>query len=326
VKFEKILTFLIVHNEAIIQWTLAAIIGSSAWVFFRSMFGSGLKRSEAMIDANLSEVSAILQKILAQTSGLPMVAVGGAVAPGATAQAAAGALGAGASIPSGAIDVAELEKVKKTLIVTEEELAKYKADPLSEKFKAQSILLDELKSKLAEYEILEDDIADLSLYKDENARLKAELENFKNSGQTPESIVEEFASVVDQNKGVETAGENVTELPVTGDPMADFASAIQAEKGPASIPTEAAPPPPVEAPVEAAASAPTETPAPGGAADAGGATADLFAEFSGNLDTDRVMEELVHLEKMAGADGKEALEEQLDTDKMVAEAASLPKA
>src|SRR5690606_1507931 len=37
----------------------------------------------------------------------------------------------------------------------------------------------ELEAKLSEYEVLEDDIADLSLYKEENARLKSELERLK---------------------------------------------------------------------------------------------------------------------------------------------------
>ena len=239
--FEKILNFLIVHNVAIIQWTLAVILGSSAWIFFRSMFGKGasVRASEALIDGNLSEVSAVLQRLLAQAGTMPALATAasGAV-PGATAQAAAatpsGEPGAGAVVASGPLTSEELERLKKTLAITEEELAKLKADPLADKFKAQSIKLEELQSKLAEYEILEDDIADLSLYKDENARLKAELENFKSSGQTPESIVEEFASVVEGNKGVEIETNGVAELPVTGDPMADFASAIESGKGGAS--------------------------------------------------------------------------------------------
>ena len=37
----------------------------------------------------------------------------------------------------------------------------------------------ELEAKLAEYEILEDDIADLSLYKDENTKLRGEIERLK---------------------------------------------------------------------------------------------------------------------------------------------------
>jgi hypothetical protein len=44
--------------------------------------------------------------------------------------------------------------------------------------------LNELKARLAEYEIIEDDIADLALYREENARLKAELDNLKVSAST----------------------------------------------------------------------------------------------------------------------------------------------
>ena len=42
--------------------------------------------------------------------------------------------------------------------------------------------ITDLKARLAEYEIIEDDIADLALYKEENARLKREIEQARNVG------------------------------------------------------------------------------------------------------------------------------------------------
>lgn len=42
--------------------------------------------------------------------------------------------------------------------------------------------IEELQARLSEYEIIEDDIADLSLFKEENAQLKAELERLRAEG------------------------------------------------------------------------------------------------------------------------------------------------
>lgn len=49
--------------------------------------------------------------------------------------------------------------------------------------------LVELQAKLAEYEIIEDDIADLSMYKEENKKLKAELATLKAAVETAQTQV-----------------------------------------------------------------------------------------------------------------------------------------
>ena len=52
--------------------------------------------------------------------------------------------------------------------------------------------IDELEARLQEYEIIEDDIADLSLYKAENDKLKAQLESLKSGDVVaPEPVAEE---------------------------------------------------------------------------------------------------------------------------------------
>ena len=76
--------------------------------------------------------------------------------------------------------------------------------------------ISELEAKLAEYEVLEDDIADLSLYKEENARLKTELDRLKGGGapsaeeaaevpepEESEDLVKEFAEAVGKDPDVE---------------------------------------------------------------------------------------------------------------------------
>ena len=114
------------------------------------------------------------------------------------------------------------------------------ADKLSSRIK-------ELEAKLAEYEILEDDIADLSLYKEENARLRSELEKLKagEAGSEPvlpakpaaaansqasmgEDIVAGLVEAVSQE--VATTNQAMGEIQETGNALDDFASAMQLEK------------------------------------------------------------------------------------------------
>lgn len=55
--------------------------------------------------------------------------------------------------------------------------------------RALQIKLADLQAKLAEYEIIEDDIADLSMYKEENKKLKAELATLKAVVETAQTQV-----------------------------------------------------------------------------------------------------------------------------------------
>lgn len=64
-------------------------------------------------------------------------------------------------------------------------------------FKALEVKVKELQAKLGEYEIIEDDIANLSTYKSENSKLKTELENLR---KRLSSSVEETGSVSENVK------------------------------------------------------------------------------------------------------------------------------
>jgi len=374
-KFAAFLSFWMAHNESIIQWMVATIIGFCTFLVFRSFFGK--KTSEAPVVAGVDPaVQDLLRKVLDQTSVLEK-AMMSAPAPVAAAPGAATVVMAPPAV--GGVDPAELEKLKKLIEERDVELNQLKNDPAAGKLRDQIEKVQELQNRLKEYEILEDDIADLSLYKEENARLKSELQRLVGgaapaaAAPTPaekegDALVDQFAKVVDQTKGMETAApstEGMANLPQTGDPMADFQSAVQKEKSEAEdktiaqvaatldTPSTAEAPaipevaavaaeaptlsvvPPVEAqaaPSEESAAAAMLSAEP--VAEAGEQTApsgetvatDLFAEFStGNLDTDRVMEEMASLDTLPGADGKDALEGDVDADKMVAEAAGFSK-
>ena len=89
--------------------------------------------------------------------------------------------------------------------------------------------LHDLESKLLEYEIIEDDIADLSRYKEENARLKAELENLgAGSGEkpAPPRTAEPDSEVVDEAED-DIVAEKPQPASLAQDEVDDlFASAI----------------------------------------------------------------------------------------------------
>lgn len=111
----------------------------------------------------------------------------------------------------------------------------------------------ELQTKLSEYEIIEDDIADLSLFKEENKKLKDEIEKLKAATETAQTqvqaaqvAVEAAAAPAPALDPVQTAQAAVTAL---ADVMAAEEAAAKAEEPkPEEIP--------VAAPVAAVATAP----------------------------------------------------------------------
>lgn len=338
--FEKFLTDVTHRSETIIQWLFFAILLLSGVLIARSLFA---KKSEG--PAAEADLHTALEKILSQTAKLEGVAIGAASAPTTVA-------GTGTSFDQAA-QAKEVQALKAELAARDEELTKLKSagvsSPASEELAAR---IKELEAKLSEYEILEDDIADLSLYKEENARLKAEVEGLKNgnvivtspdgattmasgsaadtavSAPSGSDIVAEFAEVVSQAPEDTSASGSKVVVVDTGDPMADFESTVQMEKN-----LSAETPAPVAAAEPAAATSDAQTEAD-----------DLFAEFSqsappepeserepeseaaaaAQLDTEKMMAEMAALVSMEPTAGN-ALEESIDTDKMAAEATTLPK-
>lgn len=347
---EQLLNYVTHRSESIIQWMFFAILLLSGYLIARGLFA---KKSESSSSAGPSpEMEAALQKILDQTAKLESLSIE-KMAPADRAS----------------VD-AEVQALKVAVQQREAELATLKSGGGGGGGGDGEVgaRIKELEAKLAEYEILEDDIADLSLYKEENARLRTEVEKIKGggggtapaaepSGPPPrategEDIVAEFAQAVGQE--TEPAAPAELELPESGDPMADFESAMQkaAEPDPAPEPV-AAPAPAPAAPVAAKpAPAPAAAPVAAAAADPAAQTEadDLFAEFAsanpesepavevvasaatagdgevtgGSLDTDKMMEEMAALVSMEPA-ADAALEESIDTDKMAAEASDFQK-
>lgn len=102
--------------------------------------------------------------------------------------------------------------------------------------------IDELEARLREYEIIEDDIADLSIFKEENARLKTELEQIKSgavasasplsaSAQAPGALTEELTEEAFASEPVASVGASVAasaEQPASDD-LADLEALVDQE-------------------------------------------------------------------------------------------------
>ena len=318
---EHSLQFWIQHNEAIIQWIVVAILATTALWLIR-MLTDKPKKDAPVATANLGELEETLKKLLERASAV----VATPTSPTLEQAFANNSSGAPSADPG---LKAELEKREKEIAELKNQLSAVpKAD--TSQYTAK---IAELETKLAEYEILEDDIADLSLYKEENIRLKEELGKVKGGGEAP---VEAVATAVVATE-VTSAAEAFPEFPGEEAPAAATPDPVAATPAPEPVPAKKenlvaefeeavkqVTPPPV-APV-AAAPTPTPTapaPAPAAAATPDVDTDDILAEFAGEgLDTDKMLAEIESLNQ-AGAADSSALEEASDINKMVEEATKL---
>lgn len=102
--------------------------------------------------------------------------------------------------------------------------------------------VSELQAKLAEYEIIEDDIADLSLFKDENKKLKDEVERLKAAAETAKTQIQSVQASVaapEVKSKIKTEAESPLkfeksdkfELDPADDVMKEFAQALAIQSG-----------------------------------------------------------------------------------------------
>jgi hypothetical protein len=269
---------------------------------------------------------------------------GSSAAPG-TAQVGASAGAGGGNTPALSAD---MEALKKEL----ESRAQIIGELQSQVSKAREAnntgeLLEKIKNlegKLSEYEIIEDDIADLSNFKEENIRLQKELEALKRGGP---QLVDQFADALTAKpmEAVATAATPTAEEK-TADVLSDVVAQAQAQAGELGIDMGTDTSTPGEEILDFAAPAPTasgataapEVAAPATPAAPVEAKADIFGEFSGDspneevdplaalgdIDPDKMLDELKDLNADLSM-GSEALDEAPDIDKMAQEAESLEK-
>jgi hypothetical protein len=185
-----LLTYYAEHVEKIMGIAVALFLGTAIALLLRSIKESSASpsSSQGTSDLDLKSIEETMRKVLG-SSGVSTQA-----APVGTPFSFAGAeLGLG---PDGIVGAdegsrklaalasaiaereAQIAELQKTL--SQGGKAGGEADPatVAELTKIKADFL-ELQAKLSEYEIIEDDIADLSLYKDENARMRSEIESIK---------------------------------------------------------------------------------------------------------------------------------------------------
>lgn len=359
-KLENVLQYVTHHSEAITQWLFLTILLLSGALVARGLFSKKSEDGEApamalgaataaagmgsvVATAPSPELQAALTKIMEQTAKLESISLG-------------------ELNPAGLQQVnTQVEALKRDLQAKESEIAQLKANgdakPTAEAGDLSS-RIKELEAKLAEYEILEDDIADLSLYKEENTRLRAEIEKFRGGdgavapaaappapGPVSAAAAPVQAAVSPEPQRDPSAlAEAVVATSTSDDIVAEFAQAVGQEAVPSGDPALAdveipdtgnpmadfentvklekqiKPSTPAPAPVAAAPSAP--------GASTSDEKDDLFAEFSQSKpqESDELNANLdtdKMMAEMAALVGHEpsgnALEEDVDTDKMVLE-------
>lgn len=316
---ESVVSYIVDHNIAIIEGLIAGIL-LVVLVWGYKILKSPPDESPAGAP-QLGDLEETLKKLLEKASALPAAAAGAA----------------GGSAENGEL-LLEIEMLKKSLQERQAEIDSLKvpgtgATPASGgslsdedklKFEAQ---IKELSGKLAEYEIISEDIADLSFYKEENARLAKQLEA---KGGAPEAAAPAPAAA----KPAEPA------------PAAVAAVADPAPGAVAPTPAAAAKPEPEivgRSKTKEAAAAPAEPAAQAAAED------EIMAEFSqavadqkpaataapapaaaedpgmdlGNMDMEKMMAEATTIQDAPAAEVENALETGLDESKLLEEASAL---
>jgi len=298
-KIEQSLHFWVQHNEAIIQWLIVGILVITALWLIR-MLTDKPKADSSAVKVDLSEIEANLKKLLERASAIE------ATPSSPTLEQAFAKTTAGGAAPDPTLK-AELEKREKEISDLKTQLTNVPKADVSQ----YTAKINELETKLAEYEILEDDIADLSLYKEENVRLKQELSQLKGEGGT-------------------AVAAPVAEAPKSENLVAEFEEAVKQEKAvpapevaPTPVAAASAPEPEAPAPVAAPQPQPAAAPAAKAAPSSEGDADDILAEFAGEgLDTDKMLAEIETLNQAGEADSS-ALEEDSDINKMAEEASKL---
>jgi len=333
---EAFIRFLIQHNEKIVYISGGVLCLLSAIVVWWQVFGRKGLNTEDTPQVDLSGIEASLKKILSSTNlAMQNVNAGEGAAAGASSE-----------------DVVKLKQELESRqqlvaeLTTQVENAK-SSDPSAELLAK----IKTLEGKLAEYEIIEDDIADLSNFKEENARLKKELDTLKRGGP---QLVDQFADALTQQTAEQpisaeqpTSAEPTSAQPTSAQPtppaaakatVADAVAQAQASMGVvaatvAATPAEAeeeildfsTPDSTAKAATTEAAATPTSAPAAAG---------DIFGEFSsdenaddplaalGDIDPDKMLDELKDLNADLSL-GAEALDEAPDIDKLAEEAQKL---
>lgn len=341
---EKVLLFIMKNNTLMIEVLIGVIALSALFLAARAFISS--KNEESGVSGSSMDLAGIeeaLKKVLERAGTVPSME----------------GLGSGVVSADSEALISQINHLKEELAVKKTELEAAKsggdasggggggASMSSDEKAALESKLKELEGKLAEYEIISEDIADLSFYKEQNAKLQKEIEQLKSKAPEP-SIPEPKKSAApspepepEPELAPEPTPEPVPE-PVAADEgssyvdddlMAEFAAAVEQQKAASSAPAPS-PAPKVQAPVEpstapAEVSVPTETPTPVSTEPQAIAPTEPPPTETSDIDManiDKMVAEAASIEvnpSQVEVTAEEAIGEHNDTDKLMEEASAL---
>lgn len=324
------LHFLIGHNAIIIEALIVVIVLAIVFLAFTGFLSNASGDDHSTGGADLGKIEESLKKILEQGVATKP-SEGGAVSPEAEAAMQK-----------------EIEDLKVSLQEKVAEIATIKESAVGNATAAAAVdnskletRIRELEEKLAEYEIISEDIADLSHYKEENKKLKTEMDALKSQlasgavapvakaapaaaspapaapapveSPAPAAKVVEEPQIVGKAKPLPPEEESPSY--VDDDIMAEFAKAVEAQKSGGEV--EEVAPVAVAEPAGTTASE-NATTAP--------ADAESANPLEGSMDMDKMAAEAVDITATADSAGDatvNVLESELDPEKLAAEANSL---
>ena len=207
--------------------TIISVLAVAVLLFIFILSLIGFKQGKAEeTGEKLSDLEETLKRVLENTEvKASAVRAGGASVSGAAASPA----DLGSEMVSGDLEQLKTELAEKEVEIMKlndqiEDLQKNSGGP-SEELESK---LKDLESKLQEYEIIEDDIANLSLYKQENAKLKEELEALRKAGASAAPVAAAVTAEPLAAAAADTTSNNSVDS--EDDIMAEFAAAVQEQK------------------------------------------------------------------------------------------------
>ena len=260
------------HEALVIELFLISILGLSLFGFFlfkRRKYGAAKNNiSDQVVRAFLTEILSISESFRMQLFGetLKVNAADKGASQFAATSEAAKAL-AETMMASGGADVVALKSQLTAALAKQEELTKTVSQLNNEKSKLEEKAknavaaaaaaatagagaaaassgnsaelqkaLDEARAKLAEYEIIEDDLANLKRYQQENKQLRAEIEALRGGAAPEAASAEQAQAAAESEPALEPAAaeEEAPEMEAAS-PIEEAESKVQEEIPDASL-------------------------------------------------------------------------------------------
>ncbi|MBK7844328.1 MAG: hypothetical protein IPJ71_11630 [Bdellovibrionales bacterium] len=232
---DAFLSFFIHYLPNIIQWSIAAILLLLGSLFTIMIFGKSKKDPESEMQiGDLGALEKTLKDILKSSIG-DLSSSGALKTSGNESNQGSGPFQAN----SGSLEQMMRELAQKDAEIEVLKQTQNQSSPVVEKAIEVDVSgyvekIRDLEGKLKEYEIIEDDIADLSHFKEENAKLKKKIEELSGTAVT-DSLGQEL--VEKSETPVNSSGQNSTPLSEKGeDLVAEFAAAVDEQHKNASSP------------------------------------------------------------------------------------------